>query len=119
MLEITDAGRTVTGAFVAFDIRWEGAPSEPDTATWSMAISEGDETVHLVYAHREGAFVAQYVDDATTGRRIDVDENADLRDCEITIRFPVDVVGVAVEWPAWKASLAVPGEETATSVVTG
>ena len=41
-------------------------------------ISEGDETVHLVYARREGAFVAQYVDDATTGRRIDVDENEKL-----------------------------------------
>ena len=118
MLEITDCGRTVTGAFVAFDVRWEGTTSAPETATWSMSISEGDETVHLVHERRDGAFAAQYVDDTTTGRRHDVDEDADLRDQEITVRFPVDVVGVAIEWPAWKASLDVPGEETATAVVT-
>src|SRR3954447_6894207 len=118
MLEITDSGRTITGAFVAFDVRWEGGSSEPETGTWSMAITEGDETVHLVYERRDGDFVAQYVDDSSTGRRRDVDEDADLRDHEITVRFPADVVGVAVEWPAWKATLAVPGERTATAVGT-
>jgi hypothetical protein len=120
MLEITDCGRTLAGDFVAFDIRWESESSAPDTATWSMAITEGEgsETVHLVYERRDGEFVAQYVDDTATGDRRDVDDDADLRDHEITVRFRADVVGVAVEWPVWKASLAVPGQQTATAVVT-
>src|SRR4051794_34410349 len=118
MLDITDSGRTLAGDFVAFDIRWEGESSA--TATWSVSVSEGEgsETVHLVYERRDGDFVAQYVDDTSTGRRRDVDEDADLRDHEITVRFPADMVGVAVEWPVWKASVAVPGERTATAVVT-
>ncbi len=120
MLEITDCGRTLGGGVVAFDIRWEGEPSRPATATWSVAISEGEgsESVRLVYECRDGDFAAQYVDETSTGQRRDVDENADLRDHEITVRFPADIVGVAVEWPVWKASVAVPGEDTATAVVT-
>lgn len=120
MLEIIDGGRTLAGGFVAFDIQWDGEATGSGTATWSVAITEGEgsETVHLVYERRDGDFVAQYVDDTSTGRRRDVDEDADLRDHEITVRFPADVVGVAVEWPVWKASMTVPGEETATAVVT-
>src|SRR3954462_4615041 len=120
MLEIPNSGRTPGGGVAAFTIRWGGSPPGPETPTWSVAFGGGggSEGVRLVYECRDGDFAAQYVDETSTGRRRDVDENADLRDHQITVRFPADLVGVAVQWPVWKASVAVPGEDTATAVVT-
>ena len=115
MTEIRHCGRTVAGDFLAFDIQWEGDLPESASVAWSMVVTgpDGSETVRLV--HERGAREAQYVE-AATGRQ-DVDVDADVDDGEITVRFPANVVGVAVEWPVWTAVITADGEELATCVV--
>ena len=111
---IEHAGRTISGGFVAFDIRWEGDLPPGAEVQWAMVVSEGNEEVVLVHA-RKGDDVAQYV----VGRagRDDLRPDADVSDREITARFPAEVVGVAVEWPVWTAVLTVDGEDLDRRVV--
>jgi hypothetical protein len=118
MTEITECGRTMAGEFVAFDIQWDG-DLEGQSVTWSMVISsqDGKGVVRLGYENLEGDFAAQYVADESSQRRTEVDRNADLRDHEITVRFPANIVGVAVEWPVWTALLTVDGQDVASQVV--
>lgn len=116
MTKISHCGRTVTTALVAYDIRWEGDLSGSDVL-WSMVVSspDSDETVHLAYARSAGEFAGQYVE-ASTGRQ-PVAEDADVDDGEITVRFPANLVGVAVEWPVWTAVLTIDGEHVSQLVV--
>ena len=112
--EITNCGRTVSGDFVAWDVRWDGElPADVDVQ-WSMVVADGEEEVRLVHGRR-GDVAEQYVVGAA-GRE-DVDADADLSGGEITVRFPADVVGVAVEWPVWTAVLTVAGEDVSQRVV--
>lgn len=111
---IEHCGRTVSGDFVAFTIRWTGDVDSASEVQWSMVVSEGEEEVSLVHARR-GASATQYV----VGRagREDVEPDADVSEHEVTVRFPAEVVGVAVEWPSWTAVLTVDGEDVAREVV--
>ncbi len=111
MTSIESAGRTITGDLVAFDVSWDG-PLTGSTVIWSMVVSDGASEVRLCH-ERAGEDATQYVVDATTGRRRDVAVDADLHDEEITVRFPADAVGVAVEWPVWVAVVTVDGQDVA------
>ena len=111
MVSIARAGRTLTGDLVAFDVSWDG-PLTGSTVVWSMVVSDGASEVRLCH-ERAGEEAAQYVVDATTGRRQDVAVDADLHGEEITVRFPADAVGVAVEWPMWVAVVTVDGQDVA------
>jgi len=115
-VEIKHCGRTVAGDYVAFDIQWEGALPEAGSTSWGMIVTgpDGVETVRLSH-ERAGDQTAQFVG-AASGQ-VDVDPDADLDDGEITVRFPANVVGVAVEWPVWTAVIAADGRELATCVV--
>ena len=117
MTEITGCGRTMAGKYIAFDIQWDG-PLQGHSVTWSMVVSseDGQGAVRLAYESTGGEVAAQYVADETSGRRTPVDRDADLRDQEITVRFPANVVGVAIEWPVWKAVLTVDGEDVASQI---
>jgi hypothetical protein len=116
MVEILGCGRTVGGGVVAFDIRWEGSVPGTESVLWSMEISNGDESVLLGHQRNSGGFVTQFVDASSTGRREEVPEDVDQGDGEMTVRFPAEVVGVAVEWPTWKAVIAVNGAEVASEI---
>jgi hypothetical protein len=120
MLQITRSGRTVAGGFVAFDIAWEGELPPDSAVLWSMEVTnqEGTESVDLGYQHSSGVDDTQFVDAQSSGRREEVPADADLSDGEITVRFPTEVVGVAVEWPVWKAVIVVDGSPVASEVVT-
>jgi hypothetical protein len=119
MVQIVECGRTVGGGLVAFDIRWEGEVPDTGPALWSMEISNGEESVLLGHQRSGGGAVTQFVDASSTGRREEVPEDADRGDGAITVRFPADVVGVAVEWPVWKAIIAVEGAEVASDICAG
>jgi hypothetical protein len=112
MVQIRECGRTVAAEYVAFDIRWDGDLSGERSVLWSMAVGseDGADTVRLGY-QRTGDDVVQFVDDEASGRRAEVPQDADLGDDEITVRFPAEVVGVAAEWPVWRAVLVVDGEQ--------
>ena len=113
-LEITECGRTLGGGLVVFDVRWEGEPT--GETVWAVRITSADraETVELGYA-RGHAGEQQYV--AADGRRQPVETDVDVREGEITARFPEEVVGVAIEWPTWTAVLSVDGEVVAEHAV--
>ncbi len=113
--EITHCGRTVSGDFVAWDIRWEGELPEGAAVQWSMVVADEDEEVRLIHGLR-GSAAEQYVVGAAG--RDDVEPDADVSEHEITVRFPADVVGVAVEWPVWTAVLTVNGEDVSHQVCT-
>jgi hypothetical protein len=119
MTQITRAGRTTTKELVAFDVGWEGDLSAYDSVVWSMMVTsaDGQETVQLGYQVFHGRFSAQFVRDVATDRQEDLDEDADLRDREITVRFPAERVGVAVEWPSWRAVITVDGSDVAEHLV--
>ena len=118
MTQIVGCGRTVAGGHVAYDIQWDHDPAGK-VVRWVMEVGSPDasETVRLVHELVDGRPSEQYVEDVASGRRTPVDGDADQRDQEITVRFPLDVVGVAVEWPAWRAVLVVDGEEASSMVV--
>ena len=119
MVAIQHAGHTVTPELVAFDVRWEGDLGG-STVVWSMVVSgSGAAEVRLCHERSAGgsAPAAQYVVDRETGRRRDVEPDADVDDGEVTVRFPADVVGVAVEWPVWTAVVTVDGRDVASQLV--
>ena len=74
----------------------------------------GHETVRLTYQQVD-EHAGQHVE-AASGR-VELDPDADLDDGEVTVRFPANVVGVAVEWPVWNAVITADGEELCTCVV--
>jgi len=115
MTEIVHAGRTETDVVVAFDIRWDGDLSGRRSVTWSMTVTseDGQDSVRLAYERVDGEFAAQYVLDRASGRRQDVDEDVDLDNDEITVRFPTASVGVAASWPSWRAVITVDDEDVA------
>jgi hypothetical protein len=115
MVSIAHAGRTTTGDLVAFDVRWEG-PLTGSSVVWTMVVSDGVSEVRLCH-ERAGDAVRQYVVDGTTGRRRDVDADADVGEDEVTVRFPAEAVGVAVEWPVWVAVVTVDGQDVAHNAV--
>ena len=119
MVEITHCGRTISGDVVGIDIRWDGDLAAQGSVLWSMLVTSDDDSdeVHLGYV-RSGDSVEQFVDDRTTGRRHSLEPDADVDDDEIILRFPTNVVGVAVEWPVWKAVITVDGQEVATRIVS-
>jgi hypothetical protein len=113
-LEIIECGRTIAGDLVAFDIQWEGEPQ--GEVTWCAQVTSADqsETLRLGYV-RGAAGEEQYVE--SDGRREDVEVDASVSDGEVTVRFPADKVGVAIEWPAWCAVVSVDGEVVAEHVI--
>jgi hypothetical protein len=115
MTEIRECGRTVGGGVVAFTITWDG-PLEGRVA-WVVTVTAEDsgERIALVHERDGGAFVGQYVE--AEGRRTEVDEDADLGDDDVTARFPAEVVGVAVDWPVWKAALVVDGAAVSEQII--
>jgi hypothetical protein len=48
-----------------------------------------------------------------------LDPDAEVGSAGITARFPTNVVGVAVEWPVWRAVITVDGADVAEQVATG
>lgn len=111
---IHNCGRTISGGFVAFDMRWEGEVPADGDVQWSARVSEGQEEVRLVHA-RSAGIAEQYI--LGGAGRHDVDPDADLEDDEITVRFPAEVVGVAVEWPVWTTVITIDGEDVTHMVV--
>ena len=118
MTEIRHCGRTTSGDVVGIDIRWDGRLDPRESVVWSMLVSgdEGQDQIRLAHGRVSGS-AEQFVDDLSTGRRQSVEPDADVGDDEIVIRFPAEVVGVAVEWPVWRAVITVDGEDVATKVL--
>ena len=115
MTEIRECGRTVGGGVVAFTIAWDGELT--GTVAWVVPVT-GDasgDRVSLVHEREGGAVSGQYVE--AEGRRTDVEEDASLGEDDITARFPAEVVGVAVDWPVWKAALVVDGTAVAEQII--
>jgi hypothetical protein len=114
MTNIRECGRTVAGDLVAFDIQWDGELPGDDVVWAAHICSVDDEEVRLV--HRlAGGTAEQYVE-GEKGRR-DVEVDADVREDDVIVRFPSNVVGVAVDWPTWVAVLVVDGEEVARQAI--
>ena len=113
---IKHCGRTLAGDYVAFDIQWEGELPAARSVGWGMVVTgpDGQETVRLVHEQTAGTST-QYAE-AAAGR-VELDPDADVDDGEITVRFPANVVGVAVEWPVWTAYVVADGQELSTCVV--
>ena len=120
MVSIVDCGRTMAGEVVAFDIKWDGDLPSDGSVVWSMLVTsqDGEEQVCLGYERVGGEFASQFVGAAAADRREEVAEDADFRESEITVRFPANVVGVAIEWPVWQAVLIVDGEQVAEQAAT-
>ena len=119
MTQILECGRTIAGEYVAFDICWEGDLSQ-GTVVWSMEVAgaDGAEKIRLGHQRTDGERPEQFVDDLATGRRQGLEADAEVGDAEITARFPANIVGVAVEWPVWRAVITVDGADVAERVVT-
>ena len=118
MTEILHCGRTVSGDVVGIDIRWDGRLQPREGVLWSMHVSSDDGADEIRLGHsRAGDTSEQFVDDVGSGRRQSVEPDADVGDDEIVVRFPASIVGVAVEWPVWKAVITVDGREVAARVV--
>src|SRR3712207_5702552 len=112
---IEHCGRTTAASVVAFDIRWSGDLPPNGDVTWAVRVASDDGEGRLELGHRRaGSALSQYALDLTTGRRQEVGPDADLHDGEVTVRFPADVVGLAVEWPTWRAVIAVDGEDVSS-----
>ncbi len=114
--QVNHCGRTVASDVIAFDIQWEGPLPAARTMAWSMVVTgpDGRETVRLVH-ERTGEQVSQHVQ-AASGR-VEVAPDADVDEGEVTVRFPVEVVGAAVDWPVWTAVMTADGQELASCVV--
>ncbi len=119
MTRILHAGRTITDVVVAFDVSWDDDLSAAGAVLWSMLVSsqDGSETIELGYRRTPDGSVEQYVHDLSGKRQQAVDEDADLRDGEITVRFQTSSVGVATTWPTWRAVINVDGRDVAEHVV--
>ena len=120
-VRIEHCGRTVAASVAAFDIRWSGQLPADREVTWAVRVARGDgEEVELGH-RRDGRRVLQYARDLATGRTQQTSPDAELDASpevgEITVRFPVDVVGVAVEWPTWQAVIEVDGQDVTTLAV--
>ena len=116
---IEHCGRTIAASVVAFDIRWSGVLPEDHEVTWAVRVTGDDVDDHVELGHRrDGRRLLQYALDLSTGRTQEVSPDADLDTGQITVRFPTDVVGLAVEWRTWHAVVAVDGEDVARLVVT-
>jgi hypothetical protein len=116
---IDSCGRTIAASVVAFDIVWSGELPADREVTWAVRVTSDDAASQLELGHRrDGSSVVQYARDLGTGRVQQLDADADVEDGEVTVRFPADVVGVAVEWPTWQAVLEVDGEDVATCAMT-
>ena len=115
MTEIVECGRTIAGEIVAFDIQWDEDFDAADVA-WAVHIRshDGAEQVRLVH-ELVGGSSSQYVEGPTGRQHVDVD--ADLGTDEVTVRFPANVVGVAVDWPVWTAVLTIEGEDVSEQVI--
>jgi hypothetical protein len=115
---IEHCGRTAAASVVAFDIQWSGDLPPNREVTWAVRVASQDVDGQVELGHRRsGGGTSQYALDLSTGRRQDVGVDADLQDDEITVRFPTEVVGLAVEWPTWQAVIAVDGEDVASLAV--
>ncbi len=118
MTKIVRCGRTIAGGYVAYDVQWEGS-IEGSLVLWSLVISSADESesVRVVHERTDGEATGQYIEDLTTGSRQTVEPDADCRDQEITVRFPENLVGVAIEWPLWRVVLTVDGSDISSMIV--
>lgn len=119
-VQITDCGRTISGGTVAFSIEWDGEAG--GEVVWSVRVTSADraETVELACSldpstDADGTADRQWVE--ADGRRQHVEVDADLGEGEVTVRFPAEVVGVAVEWPVWTAAITVDGRVVSEQVV--
>jgi hypothetical protein len=107
-VSIDHCGRTIAASVVAYDIRWTGELPTDREVTWAVRVVSDDGASQVELGHRRaGGRVSQYALDLSTGRTQEVPANADLNGDEITVRFPTDVVGVAIEWPTWQAVIEV------------
>jgi hypothetical protein len=117
-ITIDHCGRTTAASVVAFAIRWTGELPVDREVTWAVRVASEDVSGQVELGHqRSGGRTSQYVLDVSTGRRQEVSADADLQDNEITVRFPAEVVGLAVEWPTWRAVIAVDGEDVTSLAV--
>ena len=116
--EIRDCGRTVGGGIVVFDVTWDG-PLDGGTVAWVVTVDSEDASERVVLCHeRTGGphgTARQFV--AADGRQQDVLVDATVEDDHATVRFPAEVVGVAAEWPVWKALLLVDGSAVSEQVI--
>src|SRR3712207_3178218 len=102
-LSIDHCGRTAAASVVAFDIQWSGDLPADREVTWAVRVTSDDVDGRGELGHRRsGSGASQYALDLSTGRRQEVGVDADLQEDEITVRFPAEVVGLAVEWPTWQ-----------------
>ena len=116
---IEHCGRTIAASVVAFDIRWSGDLPEDRELTWAVRVASGEADGEVELGHRrEGQRVSQYARDLSTGRTQEVSPDADLNGAGITVRFPADIVGLAVEWPTWRAVIEVDGQDVTSLAVT-
>ncbi len=103
-------GRTIAASVVAFDLKWAGDLPAGREVTWAVRVVSGDGESQVELGHRRSAGrTSQYALDLASGRSQEVGVDADLQADEITVRFPSDVVGVAADWPTWKAVIEIDG----------
>ncbi len=107
-VSIDHCGRTIAASVVAYDIRWTGELPSDREVTWAVRVVSDDGESQVELGHRRtGAQASQYALDLSTGRTLAARPDADLNGDEITVRFPADVVGFAIEWPTWQAVIEV------------
>ncbi len=115
---IDHCGRTIAASVVAFDMKWTGDLPAGREVTWAVRVASGDGESQVELGHRRAAGrSSQYALDLATGRHQEVGVDADLQADQITVRFPSDVVGVATEWPIWKAVIEVDGRDVTSLAV--
>ena len=116
---IDHCGRTIAASVVAYDIRWTGELPEDREVTWAVRVVSDDGSSQVELGHRrDGARSSQYALDLSTGRTQEVAVDADHNGDEITVRFPADVVGLAIEWPIWRAVIEVDREDVTMHALT-
>ncbi len=115
---IRECGRTVGGGIVVFDITWEGT-LDATTVSWVVTVENEDASERVVLCHERtggpGGDVRQFV--AADGRQREVRTDATVEDDHVTARFPAEIVGVAAEWPVWKAVLVVDGTAVSEQLI--
>ena len=113
--QIRECGRTVGGGIVVFDVTWDGDLTG-GTVAWVVTIDNEDASERVVLCHeRTGDDVRQFV--AADGRQQDVRVDATVEDDHVTARFPAEIVGVAADWPVWKAVLVVDGTAVSEQLI--